>query len=259
MTRSKAHLSGIVLALLVAAGPAANPARADVTFYSDITNFSGFGFAQGSGSSGTVGSITSTLQADDITPIAGAAGQSVNAVEFSVANFNTTAVTATAMVRFFAADGSGGGPGTLIGQFDFSPTSFGGGVQLLNFDPGTAIFTIPAGGTFWAGIAFSDSDGNGGSTGATAAELNELGQGIFAPPTIGSSQDEFFQSTSNGTFTTNNPAGSLEFFGGNPTADFGWAFQALAVPEPSSVALFGIGGAIAGVVSLRRRRASRAA
>ena len=85
-------------------------------------------------------------------------------------------------------------------------------------------FTVPANGFFWAGITF---DNNGGTSGATAAQLNEFGQQLVSPPTIGSSQDVYFQSSMGGVIPGSNPAGGLHSFGGNPPADFGWQFFAL--------------------------------
>jgi hypothetical protein len=92
-------------------------------------------------------------------------------------------------------------------------------------------------GTFWAGVTF---DGNNGTTGATLANLNNLGPGIFDPPTLGSSQDQFFATNSAGSFLANNPAGSFFNFGGSPVANFGWAFSgtppaAPGAPEPPSL------------------------
>lgn len=256
MSRSNALLSGIALGLILATVPAAKPARADFAVYSNITNFSSAAFPT-AGATLVAGDTITQLTADDITPIAGAAGESVDSFTFSVANFNSTDVSARALVRFYGGDGASGGPGTLLGGFNFNPITFtAGSVGLFTFAPGTALFTLPSG-TFWAAIAF---DNNSGATGATAAQLNNLGQGLFDPPTIGSSQDVFFQGDTVSNYTTSNPTGSFLFFGGSPVANFGWAFRTLAVaPEPASLALFGIGATLAGGLALRRRRVGRSA
>jgi hypothetical protein len=247
------------LVLTVSFAMRAPSARADVVIYSNLTNFSAQGYAGGGAATSGGDTITKTV-ADDITTAPGTAGNAVDGFTFTVANFNATAVTARAIVEFWASDGAGGGPGTLLTGFIFNPITFAGGsvVQGFSFVPETPLFTVPANGTFWAGITF---DNNGGATGATAAQLNNLGQGIFAPPTVGSSQDAFFQSNAGGTIPGSNPAGGFFFFGGNPVADFGWQFLSpspAAVPEPSPLILSSFAGlAVLGIGFLRNRLGSR--
>lgn len=211
--------------LLFAAG-----AQATV-IYSDTTTFSGEGFANG-GATVIAGNDVTKMAADDITVAPGFAGATVSSFTFSVANLNTSAVTAQPLIRFYSNDGTSGGPGTLLGAFTFNPISFSASVVGLFTFSGSNLFTVPTSGTFWAGITFDD---NTGATGATAAQLNNLGQGLFNPPTVGSSTDAFFETTSAGTFTGNNPAGGFDFFGGNPVANFGWSFSGTAAtPEPGT-------------------------
>jgi hypothetical protein len=197
--------------------------------YSNTTTFSGQGYAAG-GATVVAGNDTTKMVADDITVAAGDGGATVNSFTFSVANFNGVAVTAQPIVEFFNNNGAGGGPGTIIAAFAFNPISFtAGSVGTFTFSGGS--FVVPTGGTFFAGIFFDD---NGGTTGATAAQLNLLGQGLFNPPTVGSSQDLFFQTSGPGG-TANNPAGGFAFFNGNPVANFGWSFSGnLATPEPGT-------------------------
>jgi hypothetical protein len=93
-------------------------------------------------------------------------------------------------------------------------------------------------------------DNNSGATGATATQLNNLGMGLFDPPTIGTSADAMFQTTAAGDFAVNNPAGSLFNFNGNPPAN---AFFGMSVvPEPATMTLAGLG--IAGLIIFRRRK-----
>ena len=164
-----------------------------------------------------------TMVADDITPATGFAGQSVTGFSFTMGNLNSVAVSVAPTIYFYDSSGSGGGPGTLLGGITFNPISMtAGSVGLYTYNPGTAMFALPsAGGFFWAGMSY-------GSTTATTAQLNQIGQGIFGAPTVGSSQDVAFQSTSpvSPTTVTSNPAGGLFNFGGspNPPANFGLKF-----------------------------------
>lgn len=202
--------------------------------YSNVTSFTGSVFNNG----GSAGGIT-RLVADDIHMNAALA--TVTKITWSVTNLNTVAVSARPRLRFYAADGPGGAPGTSLGGFSFNPISFGASsVNLFFFNPSaSAAFALPQ--NFWAAETFD----NVGTT-TTDAQLNLLGQGLFNPVDVGSSADVAFQTTAAGSFLVNNPAGSTFNFGGSPVANFGWEI----VPAPTSLALLGLGGLVAG----RRRR-----
>ena len=246
----RAALTGLALTGLALAGLTASPAAhaQTTTVYSNVTNFTGQGYA-GGGASGT--SFTD-LVADDITPIAGFAGKEVTTFTFSAVNFNSAAATFNPIVEFYNSNGSGGGPGTLLAAFEFNPLTVASGtVQTFTATSAAGFFALPTG-TFWAGESF---------TGASAATLNNLGQGIFSPPTIGSSQDLFFQSNTADTVSSN-PAGGFSYFGGTPPGNFGWSFGVptpAAVPEASTTVSFGLllmlgmGGVI---VAARKKKAA---
>lgn len=239
-----AALAGFALAALTAA-PAAFAQT--TTVYSNTANFQAFGYTNG-GASGT--SLTS-LVADDITPITGFAGSKVTTFSFSVVNFNTTASTFSPLVEFYNTNGAGGGPGTLLAAFQFNPLTVASGtVNVFTAASAAGFFALPTG-TFWAGESF---------TGAPAATLNNLGQGLYSPPTIGSSQDVFFQSSGPDTVSSN-PAGGLFFLGGSPVANFGWSFGVTpaAVPEASTTISFGLLLALglgSGVVAAKKKAVS---
>ena len=224
-------------------------AQAQVTLYSNVTTFTGQAFAAGGTAAGGGGSITK-MAADDLNLLAGSVGRTVNSFTFSVANLNTTTVSARPIVNFYANNGASGGPGTLLASITFNAVSVAAStVSLFTFSPGSTIFTIPSS-TIWAGMMFD----NGGTSTATATQLNNFAQGIFDPPTVGSSGDQFFLSTNAGP-TGSNPAGTFSFFGGNPHANFGWALSGpalAAVPETGSTMLMLMVG-VAGIVTLQRR------
>lgn len=225
--------------------------QVDVVAYSNITNFTGSAFSNG-GAAVLSGNGITRLQADDITFAAGAAGQLINRFDFNVSNLNTSNTSARARIRFYADNA--GAPGTLITGFSFNPISFGANSASTFFTTlaPASQFAVPANGKMWAGITF---DNNTGATGATITQLNNLGQGLFNPPTIGSSADVLFLTTAPGSQFVSNPAGGTTNFGGNPVANTGWAFTIAGpnVPEPGSVALL-IG---MGVSSLLLRRKVR--
>lgn len=243
----------------VATAGLAGRAGAAVTVYSNVagSSFTGdvFPFPPYNTVT-TVGTGTyASLVADDITPVSGYAGEAVSSLTFTAYNGSDTPVTAVADLRFYAADGAGGGPGTLL--FGYDTGAFSLDANASAFEPVTlptvgSTFNLPSG-TFYAGVSFSDG---GGTTGATADQLANLGQVVFDPPTLGSSADSFFQSSGAGLFLTNNPAGDpTNSFGGSPAANFGWQFNVTgtAVPEPASAGL--LGTAAVAALARRRRRA----
>jgi hypothetical protein len=240
---------GLAAALALAAAPAA---PAQVVVYDDTTNFTPPIQYFTNGGATLQGSNTITrLVADDISPQAGFAGQSVSSFSFVVINASGSAVTARPLARFYDSDGPGGGPGTLLAAFTFAPIAFTGVATQISFPSIPAgQFLLPAG-MFWAGLTFDDA---GGTTGATPAQLNNFGQGFFNPPTAGSSQDLIFVTSSAGSFNGSSPTGGTGSFGGSPVGNFGWQFTVTPVPEPRSLAL---GGAAAGLALLGRRRRSR--
>lgn len=222
-------------------------AQAQVTVYSNVTSFSGSALPNGGAAAGGGGFIT-RMVADDLNLAGSTVGTQVTGFSFSMANFNTSTVSARPIANFYASNGAGGGPGTLLATITFNAISMmAGSVQVFNFNPGSAIFTVPTS-TIWAGLMFD----NGGVSTATQSQLNNFGQGIFNPPTIGSSADVYFQSTSAGP-SGSNPAGGFSNFGGSPRANFGWAINiAASVPETGSTILMLLAG-IGGLLTLKRR------
>jgi len=209
--------------------------------YSNIANFSGSGVANG-GAATVSGLLTTRYLADDLNPGLAYAGVGITRFDWCVANFNATATTARMRVRFHQDD-IAAGPGTYMTGFSFTATAIAAGVTCFNFDNVTPFMTIPASGRLWAGITFDNS----GAGGATAALYNNLGMGLFDPPTEGSSLDKDFLTTAASVGNVQNPVGSVRTSPYAPlNANHGWRL----VPEPSSISLLVIGA----LALIRRRR-----
>ena len=202
--------------------------------FSNVTTFGGNGLRNGGAAAdpAAAANTITALVADDLTLIR---PSNIAGYRFSVVNFDAAAVSARPRIRFYAANGANGGPGTYLGGNSFNAISFAAG-SVTVFQTGVLATPIPnTSSQIWAGITF---DNNSGATGATAAQLNNLGQGIFNPVDKGSSADNYFVTTANGSFLANNPAGGQGNFGGAPVANFGWEILA-PTTTAASVAVSG--------------------
>jgi hypothetical protein len=186
--------------------------------YSNVTTFSGS--ATPNGGSGTTSSNTTTrLIADDIT-LVGTPPFSIGAIRFNIANLNTVAVSARPRIRFYLADGVGGAPGTYITGFSYGAISYTAG-NVATFTGFVSPFSVTSN-NIWMAMIF---DNNTGATGATIAQMDNLGMGIFTPPDVGSSTDNIFRTTANGgagSFLVSNPVGATLNFTAAPVANLGF-------------------------------------
>jgi len=198
--------------------------------YSDISTFSGSATTNGAANLLNGNTIT-TLIADSLGLI-GTPPFSIGGFTFSVANFNGVNVSARPLIRFYANDGTAGGPGTILAAYDFAPISFSA-LNVALFTGNVTPFTATTQ-SIWAAIIF---DNETATTGATLAQLNNLGQGVFDPIDRGSSTDGFFATDTAGAFEANNPTGSVFDFGGPPLANFAWEIIS-AVPLPVTLNSF---------------------
>lgn len=204
-----------------------------------VTNY----FAPG-GATNQAGNTITRLMADDIDMIDAFPGAQITSFAFTLVNANTTTVSFRPRVRFYALTGTTATTlGNYITGYTLNPVSMTANsatTYTVNIGAG---FNVPNDFFLWAGLTF---DNNTGATGATAAQLDNIGWAV-GQPSVGTSDDIFFRTTNAGSFVGGNPAGGYLFFNGNPPANF--AFRLNAVPEPASMIALG-----AGLLAIMRRR-----
>jgi uncharacterized repeat protein (TIGR01451 family) len=227
-------------ALSVQGAKVAQAASADAV-YSNLQTFRNQSFAAGGATQQFLNTIT-RLAADDLN-LVGTPPYQINGFRFTVTNQNAVDVSARMLVRFYLPDGPGGGPGTLVAAPTYNPIVFTAG-RVGTIKTSTK-FVLPSS-RIWAGVAFDNASG---TTGATAAQLDNLAQGIFSPPDLGTSTDQYFVTTAAGSFASDNPAGTLSNFGGAPPADFGWEILTaqdvdLSITKSDGVATASPGGSV---------------
>ena len=158
--------------------------------------------------------------------------------------------TVQGQVRFYANNGAGGAPGSVLynsGLFPIALQTIGGGAignasdityYQINFT--TADFgnnlVVPKNMT-WS-VQFSDLQGG------------ELGVRLFSPPTVGQNWTDYWENS--GSWTRMVGAGPLA----GVNMDFNGYFDGLTVPEPAPMLAMGVLGAIGSFVAWRRSRKS---
>lgn len=209
--------------------------RSAATIYSNVSTPTASGIQQ---------SIANQVVADDVNPANlnqfTGGNATVSEVTISIANFGQSIANQALSldIIFYANDatGVGGVPiaGTEIGRASINVGSFslnGSSFGLFAFSGLESIMSpvVVGASTFWTGVQFN-SIGGGAAT--------QLGQVFYANGSVGSSDNtKYFNSA------TTNPA-----FTASSTNNVG--LQIVGVPAPGAIALFGLGGLIAG----RRRR-----
>ncbi len=238
-----------------AALAAATPAAAQPVAYDNTSHFQGFNLISSPAQTQGSNTITAVL-ADDITFAPGSAGQTVTAITVGAANQNGTAVTVRPFLRFWNADGTGGGPGTYFSpggvplDVDLGPTTLGTSTNLLRVELGAHSFQIPASEKLWVGLGFDDANG---TTGASPSQMNNLGYNLYDPPAVGSSADTMFITSGQGSWLgIDNPPGSFFDLGQNLVANAGYKFE--VVPEPTGMLAVGLIATTAVGYATRRLR-----
>ncbi len=196
---------------------AQSPQAADpAAVWSNLTTFSGQATANGA-SENQAGNTITRLIADDAA-FTGNVPHLVGSFEFCVGNLNATAVSARPRINFYL--NNAGLPGTFVQGFTVNPISFNAtSVSCFSAVVNPIVFLSS---NVWLGITF---DNNTGATGATQAQMDLLGMGLYNPVDVGTSADLIFRTTAAGSFLSNNPTGGNIFFSGTPAANLGFEMR----------------------------------
>jgi hypothetical protein len=235
-------LSLLSLAIL---GTVSHAEGASIVYQNTTTPIGAFEF---NGAAVVRGGLAANIDLNELTLSAGSAGEAITSLSFIADNFNTGTVSARPTMYVWAADGSGGDPGTLLGTFVLPLESFAAGTGTISLTVPT-LLTVPSGLTIWTGIGF---DNDNGTSPITMTQLNAIGGLTYHPSTVGTDGPNAFFLVPGSA--KSNP--TLFAFGSTDGANYGWTVDAAptATPEPGSFALLVLG--VPGMWMLRRWRRS---
>jgi hypothetical protein len=212
------------------------------TLYSNVSTY--ISVAEPGGATKIDGVYFTRMIADELSVNPQYAGQPVSALIWTIGNANSSTVAIASYVTVYEANGSGGGPGTVLysklvaAKNVPSDDIVAAGIAAA---PGTGFFDVPAGGKFWVGLSM---------VGGTAALANKFAEGIFGPPLVGS--DLGYDIIPAAELSANNPVGA------RGTGDaFGW--YVAGAPEAGTNYLLAGGLGLIGLRHGVRRRVTAAA
>ena len=191
--------------------------------------------------------LAANIDINELTLAPGSAGMQITTLNFLAYNSGTATVEARPTIYIWAADGTGGKPDTLLGDFVLPIETFDHGVTtLLSFPVASDMLIVPANMILWAGIGY---DNDNGATEITAAQLNALGGLAYHPATVGTDGPQCYYI---------GPAASLSdpaviACGTTYGENYGWKVVASSVPEPGSSLLLLIGAFPVATLLSRRR------
>jgi hypothetical protein len=248
----------VLLQAILATGLSGLCCHASSVLYDNTTTpVSGYAFL---GATDVNGDLTTNIAINEVTVAAGTAGDQITSLEFQAvysSNITGVFVSARPVWSFWAADGPGGDPGTLLAQFFSSrlvtfvatPACDCGGV-VFDYNVSTPLL-VPANGQIWVGLSF---DNDYGASSITAAQLNNLGGVTFDPATVGKDSLEAFYVAPGAPLT--DPT-ITQFAVGNQ-GNFGWSIVGspapATAPEPRTFGMMLLGVPAAAFVWRRRKK-----
>jgi hypothetical protein len=174
----------------------------------------------------------------------------VTSVEFTMLNLNSSTLSASPVLTFYADSGSGT-PGSVIDSILFNPISVAGSsYEFLTYTAPSSIFTASQ--TFWVGESFS----NNGVT-LTTAQLNNFGVIYETAASVGSDGAQYFISSGGSAIGTASPSGTLHATSGSAGTmgiEMTGVMPVSPTPEPGTIALMTTGLAFVGEAVRRKRR-----
>lgn len=209
---------------ILALSIAAVGAQAQTIVYDNTTNILGnlWGQVAGGATSGPEGGDEITLAGTD---------RDVTSIDIMIHVLGANAGTADTQVRFYANDGAGDIPSTMLWDSGLlAAMPHAAGLSMMTF----AVPSVTVPDTFTWTIEFTNRAGS---------IADAMGPRMYDPPTVGSSDNDFWIHNADTTW-------SNVWFGGTPVANFGSTVT--AVPEPASMMAIGVG--LAALLARRRRK-----
>jgi hypothetical protein len=213
--RNTTRFSLKLVVLAAAVSAISMTSRADTLVYNNTSNYLG-----------TAYSVANTEFGDQITLSSSTTDRYISKFAFEYTSAHGNSGDELVWLRFYANDGVGGAPGTLLYN---SRNDVPGDTTLLRGNANQVELSnvrIPVPNSFTWTVQFSN-----------VAASETVGLNMYSPPTVGSNFDDYWEKTSNG-WVTKRLAGTAYSFGA--------IAYAVAVPEPGTLQL----GLLAGISAL---------
>lgn len=192
------------------------------------------------------GDTMTDILVNEATLAPGSAGDQITSLSFLLFNANSAVPDTRFLIYVWAADGTSGNPGTLLGQFVIAqPYINGPGESYLTYNVTTPLI-VPADGILWLGAAL---DNDNGASSVTNTQLVNMGGETYAPASFGT--DALDASYISAGTSLTDP--SLNPLASTYQGDFGWVVtgDAVPTPEPSTFRMMLLGVTVGALVWMR--------